>query len=203
MISSSPAVSLASMSSSPSSIMMAMMPPFRTFLKSDRLVFFVMPLRVANTILCAGSQVSSSRPEPLLGMRIMAAIFSSARSSSHVREGATLRVARALRHLVDALQIHAPVAGEEQQVVVRARREEMLDEVTRVGLGAVALAHGDAGHSLAAATLRAPLGGIGALDVAAVRDGEQAGLIPGSDPRWRCRRRRARSPCGAGGRAWP
>ena len=73
-------VSLQSMRRSPSSILIAMMPPLRMFLKSLRFDFFTMPLRVAKTMCSLSFQVSSSVFWPW--MRMVAAIFSSARSSS-------------------------------------------------------------------------------------------------------------------------
>ena len=62
-----------------------------------------------------------------------------------------------------------PVFGEEHQVIVRARGEEMLDEIAFVFLGR-AFARGHADDAFAAAALRAIRADIGALDKAAVGD---------------------------------
>ena len=80
-----PLVSSASISSSPSSMVMAMMPPLRTLSKSERFVFLTMPVRVAKRTCSVGSHVWSTGPSSVLTIlrctRMVAAIFSSGRSS--------------------------------------------------------------------------------------------------------------------------
>ena len=60
-------------------------------------------------------------------------------------------------------------AGEEEDVVVGGRGEEVLDEILVVGLGA--------DDALAAALLGAVVGDAGALDEAEVGDGDDAALV--------------------------
>ena len=93
-----------------------------------------------------------------------------------VDDGAPLRRAAALGQLVDALDVAAPGLGEEHQVVVRAGREQVLDEIARVFLGR-ALAGRHADDALAAAALRAVLAGERALDEPGVRDGDDRSLV--------------------------
>ena len=71
-------------------------------------------------------------------------------------------LARQLRQVVDLLPVDLALVGEEQQVVVRAGDEQVLDRIFFLGLGAL--------EALAAAALRAVDAGRRALDVAVVRD---------------------------------
>ncbi len=70
-------------------------------------------------------------------------------------------LARQLRQVVDLLPVDLALVGEEQQVVVRAGDEQVLDRIVLVGLGAL--------EPLAAAALGAIGAGRGPLDVAVVR----------------------------------
>ena len=83
--------------------------------------------------------------------------------------------ARPLGNLVDSLDVTAADLGEEHQVIVRGGGEEMLDEIA-VFLGR-AFARGHADHALAAAALRAIGADRGALDEAAVRDGDDDAFV--------------------------
>ena len=51
----------------------------------------------------------------------------------HNRPAATL--SRQLRQLMDLPPVHAPLASEEQQVIVRRRRENVLDRILVLALG--------------------------------------------------------------------
>ena len=107
---------------------------------------------------------------------MVAAIFSSAAQLEQVRDGATFRGAAHLGNFVNLLDVSAPGFGEEHQVIVRGRGEEMLDEIAFFFLGR-AFARGHADDAFAAAALRAECADGGALDEAAVRDADDAAFV--------------------------
>ena len=88
---------------------------------------------------------------------------------------AALRAARRLVNLIHAVHVHAPGVRKEHQVVVVLGGEQVFDKVRlRVlfgppGSGCL--------HALASARLHAVFRGVGALDVAAVRDGDDHRVI--------------------------
>ncbi len=157
-----------------------MMPPLRTLSKSERSVFLTMPVRVAKTTCSVGSQVWSTGPSSVLTIRrctrMVAAIFSSGRRSRKLMMRPALGRAAALGQLEHLLYVAAPGLREEHQEVVRAGREEVLDEVVRVLFGRP-LAGRHADDALAAAALRAVFAGGRALDEAAVRDRDDGALV--------------------------
>src|SRR5690606_35969968 len=77
--------------------------------------------------------------------------------------------AGALGDLVDLAGEALAVAGDEEDVVVGLRREEVLDEIVVVGIRT--------DDTLAAALLGAELGDAGALDEAGVGDGDDHALV--------------------------
>ena len=79
-----------------------------------------------------------------------------------VHDRPAFALARQLRQVVHLLPVDLALVGEEQQVVVRAGDEQVLDRIFFVGLGAF--------DALAAAALGAVDAGRRALDVAVVRD---------------------------------
>ena len=81
----------------------------------------------------------------------------------------TLGVARPLGQLVRLQTVDAPLVGEEQQPVVRRGQEEVVDHVVLAQLGAL--------DALATAVLGAVFVGLGALDEAGVRDGDDHVLL--------------------------
>ncbi len=87
----------------------------------------------------------------------------------HVRDVPAARIARALRQLVHLLAVHLAGVGEEQQVVVRRRDEEMVDVVIVLQLHAA--------QALPAAALGAIRRDRQALDVALVGDGDDHLLL--------------------------
>src|SRR5262245_19961950 len=80
-------------------------------------------------------------------------------------DGLAPRGGGGFRNFVDFHPVHAALRGEQQDVAVRGRDEEMLDEILLAGLGADA--------ALAAARLVAVGVGGGALDVAGVAHGDE------------------------------
>ena len=135
-ISLSPLVSFASIRRSSSSIWIAMMPPFRMLLKSVRFDFLTMPRArreddvqvlvpgfVDDVRLGAGLlRLDADRRGDLLV----------AAELEQVRDGAAFRGAAHLGDFVDPLDVAAADVGEEHQVIVRRRGEEMLDEIAFV-----------------------------------------------------------------------
>ena len=106
----------------------------------------------------------------------MAAIFSSAPQLEQIRDGAAFGGAAHFRNFVNFLDVGAARFGEEHQVIVRGRGEEMLDEIAFLFLGrAFARRHAD--DAFAAAPLRAERADRGALDESAVRDADDAALV--------------------------
>ena len=75
----------------------------------------------------------------------------------------SLGIARPFRQLVSLQTVHASLVGEEQQPVVRACQEEVVDHVVLTQLGAL--------DTLAATVLRTVFVGLGALDETGVSDG--------------------------------
>ena len=90
------------------------------------------------------------------------AIFSSSAKIEQVHHRAAAALAAKLRQVVHLLPIDLAAVGEEQQVVVRAGDEQVLDRIFFVGLGAL--------QALAAAALGPIDAGRRALDVAVVAD---------------------------------
>ena len=109
-------------------------------------------------------------------MRMVAAIFSSGAQFEHIRDRAALGGAAHLRNFVNLLDVSAARFGEEHQVIVRGRGEEMLDEIAFFFLGR-AFARGHADDALAAAALRAKGADGGAFDEAAVGDADDAAFV--------------------------
>ena len=122
---------LASMRRSPSSIWMAMMPPLRMFLKSERFDFFTIPLRVAKT-MCRLRRPGLPRRSSFPCMRMVAAIFSPGFEFQEIRDRAALGRAAHLGNLVHLLDVDSAFLREEHQVIVRRSGEEMLDEIVLV-----------------------------------------------------------------------
>ena len=75
----------------------------------------------------------------------------------------SLGIARSLRQLVSLQTVHASLVGEEQQPVVRAGEEEVVDHVVLTQLGSL--------DALATTVLRTVFVGLGALDETGVGDG--------------------------------
>ena len=98
-------------------------------------VFFTVPSLVAKKTkpALADHMVSSSASLARRG-GARAAIFSSGRRLSTFLMLRPLAVREPSGSLIHALDIHAAGVGEEQQVVVRLRAEEMLDEIVRLVL---------------------------------------------------------------------
>ena len=95
-----------------------------------------------------------------------------------VGDRATFGGAAHLGNFVNLLDVSASRFGEEHQVIVRRRGEEMLDEIAFFLLGR-AFARGHADDAFAAAALRAKRAHRSALDETAMRDADDASL------RWR------------------
>ena len=91
------------------------------------------------------------------------------REAQETRHGLALGGPRALGHVVDFLCVALAGAREKEDIVVRARGEEVLDEVLLVGLGA--------DDPLAAAPLAAVFRHRRALDEAEVGCGDDATLV--------------------------
>ena len=115
-----PLVTCTSISSSPSSILIALMPVVRGFEYCDSAVFFTVPCLVANS---RNSSSENSRTGTIAWMRV------SGETLIRLTIGLPLRRAAGLRDLVHLEPVAAPVVGEDQHVVVRAGDEQVLDEV--------------------------------------------------------------------------
>ena len=93
-----------------------------------------------------------------------------------IRDRASLGGAAHFRNLVNFFDVGAARFGEEHQVIVRRRGEEMLDEIAFFFLGR-AFARGHADDAFAAAPLRPKRADGRAFDKAAVRDADDAAFI--------------------------
>ena len=152
--SSSPEVRRTPISSSPSRMLIAMMPSdLRGVSYSLKSVFLTMPSFVACTRYRPSpkSRVGDDRAHPLaLAQR------------QQVDHGAAAALAVALGQLVHLQAVDLADAREEEDVVVRRRDEQVLDPVVVLGV--------HPHHAHAAALLLAVGGGRDALDVARLRD---------------------------------
>ena len=162
-MSSSPDVWRTAMSSSSSRMLIAMMPSALSgVLYEPKRVFFTMPLRVPK-MRYLPSATSKLR------VAMTAQTFSSWRSGSRLSEVLAARVAPGERQLVDLMAVDLADAGEEEQEVVRAGDEEVLDLVFFLEV--------HAGHAHAAALLLAVGGDRQSLDVARLGDGDDHLLL--------------------------
>ena len=148
-----PSDSCTSITASPSSMPMAMMPPARGLAKADSSVFLIVPLRVPMTMKRVVVELlhGEHRGDLLAGFHL-----------HQVRDRLALAVGADVRDLVDLQPVGAAAIGEDHHVGVRRRHEQVVDDVL------FARAHADA--ALAAAVLRAIRRDRRALDVAGVGD---------------------------------
>ena len=117
--------------SSPGSIAIAMMPPLRMLPNSASAVFLTVPCCVAKNRKPGCCQVISSLFGPILETtRISAAMFSPDFEFEQVCDAAALGGAAHVGNFVHALDVDPARVREEHQVIVRARREQVLDKVS-------------------------------------------------------------------------
>ncbi len=147
------------------SMPMAMMPPRRTLANSVKAVFLTVPAWVAKKMKPGCCQVTSSLAGPCgfdadEGGDLLAGL-----EFEEVGDASAFGGAAHVGDFVHALDVDASGVGEEHQVIVRARGEEVLDEIGCVALDDGGFAGGHADHAFAAAAL----GAVGEMLVRLIR----------------------------------
>ena len=94
----------------------------------------------------------------------------------NIRNGTALGGATHFRNLVNLFHVSATRLGEEHQIVVRRRGEEMLDEIAFIFLRC-AFARGHANDAFAASSLRPESADRGSFNKSAVGDADDAAFV--------------------------